>query len=126
MTDRLQACARLAGLRLLIAEDDGLLGMHLEDQLRDAGCEVVGFATSLKQAVDLARSSATDGAVLDINLGGEMVYEAAEALRDRGIPFVFLTGYEGMTIPPSFRGRPVVQKPFRFDDLARLMSAWRK
>ena len=81
---------------------------------------MVGPATRLAEAVSLARQADIDVAILDVNLAGEFVWEAAEALQDRAIPFVFSTGYDSESILPSrFAGSPIISKPFLLEDLER-------
>ena len=64
-----------------------------EDAFIEFGCTVVGPASSLKQGMQLIEEHAVDGAVLDVNLRGEMVFPLADALAERFIPFVYVTGY---------------------------------
>src|SRR3712207_9551920 len=93
----------LRGKRVLVVEDDYFLAEDMRTDLERAGAEVVGPIPRLKQALDLlARGERLDGTVLDINLAGEMVYPLADALRERGVPFVFATGYEEKNIPSCY------------------------
>ena len=102
----------LRGRRILVVEDDYFLAEDMRTNLERAGAEVVGPIPRLKQALDLlARSERLDGAVLDINLAGEMVYPLADALRERGVPFVFATGYDEKNIPPRYADVPWCPKP---------------
>lgn len=99
--------------RVLIVEDEGLVALLIEDLLTDLGCEVVASCDSIRSAMEwLERGSAPDGALLDVNLGGELVYPVAEALARLEIPFVFVTGYGAEGIAPPFKGRPTIKKPF--------------
>src|SRR5690242_12307025 len=83
----------IAGLRLLVVEDEMLIAMTIEDVLSDLGCTVVGPASSVAKAMDLLGKEEIDGAILDLNLKGEQAIPVAQALQDRGTPFFFLTGY---------------------------------
>src|SRR5690606_28701228 len=95
----------LAGLRILIVEDELLVALELETMLGSLGCEVVGPAARLEKALNLAETEELDGAVLDVNLRGKPVYPVAAALGARGIPFIFSTGYSNSsTVPGAFRG----------------------
>ncbi len=115
----------LRGLRVLIVEDEAMLASLLEDYLTDLGCEVVGPALHMKDAIALAREAAIDGATLDVNIVGEKVYPVADILTERGIPFVFLTGYGAAGLRESDMGRPVLQKPHFLERLVDIMEGWR-
>lgn len=103
----------LAGLRILIVEDEPLVGMLEEDLLREEGCEVVGPATNVRQALALVAAERLDGAVLDVNLGAEQVFPVADALALAGVPFIFVTGYGQHGVTGVHIGRPMLQKPFK-------------
>jgi CheY-like chemotaxis protein len=99
------------GLRVLVVEDEYLVALLLEEDLRSAGCIIVGPHTSLAAATAAGVSEPLDLAVLDVNLNGEMVYPLADHLAGRGIPLVFLTGYGAGHFPERFRTAPRVSKP---------------
>ena len=101
----------LQGKRVLVVEDDALLLMSLQDMLADFGCAVAGCAMALEPALQMARDLPVDLAVLDVNLGGEMVTPVAEFLAGKGVPFVFATGYDSHIVP-SLIDRPRVAKPY--------------
>ena len=104
----------LAGSRLLLVEDEAIVAMMIEDQLIDLGCVVVSVVASVSEglaAID-QKASALDAAVLDVNLGNEKVYPVAERLKERGIPFIFSTGYGLAGIAPDFSEIPALAKPF--------------
>jgi CheY-like chemotaxis protein len=101
----------------MIVEDEGLLCLMLEDYLNELGCEVVAIASRLPDALHKAQQVAMDVAVLDINLAGEMSYPVAELLRTRDIPFLFCTGYGMAGLPPALRDAPLLEKPYRMDQL---------
>ena len=104
---------------VLIVEDEMCLAMLLQDLLEDAGYRVLK-AARLPAAVALAESGEIDAAMLDINLGGTEVFPAAQALRKRGIPFLFTSGYGCKGLPPEYRHSPMLQKPY---DAALLQQA---
>lgn len=84
----------LAGRRVLVAEDEPLLALEMEEVLRGLGCEVLGPAATLEEALRLAAAPGrVDAAVLDINLAGRPSFPAADHLAGRGVPVVFATGY---------------------------------
>jgi CheY-like chemotaxis protein len=98
-------------MRVLVVEDEGLIALMLEDMIEDMGCDVAYSAGSVAQALAwIERDGRTDVALLDVNLGGETVFPVAEALRARGIPFVFATGY-GDGHDPRFGDAPNLGKP---------------
>jgi len=114
--------AKLAGLRVLVVEDEMMVSMLIEDMLSDLGCVVVGPASRLDEALDLAKASELDCAVLDVNLGGQPIFPLADLLRERGRPFAFATGYGDAGLRDVDKGTPVLQKPFREGDLARVLG----
>jgi CheY-like chemotaxis protein len=117
--------ANLAGLRVLVVEDEMMVSMLIEDMLTDLGCLVVGPASRLDEAVELAKTSELDCAVLDVNLGGQPIFPLADLLRERGKPFAFATGYGDAGIRDVDKGTSVLQKPFREGDLARVLGELR-
>ena len=120
MTD---AASRLAGLRVLVVEDEALVAMLLEDYLTDLGCIVVNVAGTLAHGLTLVNDPALtiDGATLDINLGGEAVFPIADVLAERGIPFVFASGYGIAGLAARFAGCPVIAKPFGLERLKTVL-----
>jgi DNA-binding response OmpR family regulator len=102
------------GSRILVVEDEYLLADDLYHTLTDAGAEVLGPIASVEDATAfIAREPSIDAAVLDVNLRGEMVFPVADALRERGVPFAFATGYDEWALPERFAKAPRVEKPFQ-------------
>jgi CheY-like chemotaxis protein len=97
---------------VLIVEDDVLLGMAIGVCVEDAGYAVAGLARSVDAALATLSHETVDAALLDVNLQGELVYPVANALAERGVPFVFVTGHPAGDIPEKHRHRPVVPKPY--------------
>jgi CheY-like chemotaxis protein len=117
------ASSQLAGHRLLIVEDNLLVADLLCDFLTDRGFHVVGPCARLARALALVAEAEIDGAFLDVNLAGEYCFPLADLLRQRGVPFAFLTGYgESTVIPKSFDDVPVLSKPFHPPDLVGVMA----
>jgi DNA-binding response OmpR family regulator len=108
----------LQGTRVLVVEDEAMLSLSLEDMLRDLGCVVAGTAAKLDDAMQMARTTDFDVALLDVNLGGKRVDPVAEAIRERGTPIVFITGY-GKTAASGF----VLEKPHNAADLERTLNS---
>ncbi|MBX3480527.1 MAG: PAS domain-containing protein [Caulobacter sp.] len=112
--------AGVDGLNLLIVEDATLLALELEAGLTEAGARVVGAAADVEEALVLAEGD-LDAAVLDVNLGGQMIGPVAERLQARGIPFVFATGYGEQRMPALFNA-PVVRKPYDIQQIVRAVA----
>jgi len=108
--------------RILVVEDEMLIGMLLEDMLIDMGHEVVGIVPRVNEALASVQEKAFDAAILDVHLNGQTAFPVAEALIERGIPFVFATGYGERGLPEKYQGCPVLQKPFSKDDLERMLK----
>jgi CheY-like chemotaxis protein len=89
------ARGRLAGRRILLVEDEPLVALDVEETLRGLGCQVVGPAATLAEALRLVEGAAPlpDAAVLDVNLGGQAAFPVADLLVRQGVPVVFATGY---------------------------------
>ncbi|MBU3971474.1 MAG: response regulator [Alphaproteobacteria bacterium] len=99
--------------RVLIVEDESLVAMLLETILEDMGCTPVGPASTIDEGLALATGAEPlDAALLDVNVAGRQVFPIAEALKARGVPFVFSTGYGESGLSDEWRGHPTVQKPF--------------
>ncbi len=105
--------APLSGRRVLIVEDESLVAMLLETILEDMGCTPVGPAANIDDGLRLAvEETPLDAALLDVNVAGRQVFPVAEALKARGVPFIFSTGYGESGLPDAWRGQPTIQKPF--------------
>lgn len=83
------------------------------------------MATRLDDALEKATTLSFDVALLDVNLNGEAIDSVAQALAQRGVPFVFATGYGSSNVPAAFRSAPVMQKPFRLRDVERALRTAR-
>lgn len=104
--------------RVVIVEDEALIAMLLEEMLADRGFEVAGHAANLDEGCELARTLEFDAAILDVSLAGEEVFPVADILRERGLPFVFTTGYGAAGLPPAWSDCPVFTKPYDIEPLA--------
>lgn len=107
-------------LRILIAEDEIVVALFMEDMLTDFGYQVAGVVGRLDDA--MAYPPGYDMAILDVHLNGQPVFEFADHLAARGTPFVFATGYGERGIPERHRGRPVLQKPYGPEELKRVLD----
>jgi CheY-like chemotaxis protein len=107
--------------RVLVVEDESLVAMLLEDILADCGCEVVGPAATIADALALVRLGGVDLALLDVNLGaGVTSFPVADALKALAVPFIFVTSYGPGGVRADLRCAPVVPKPI---DIAALQRA---
>ena len=111
---------------VLVVEDEPLVGLLTRELLDQMGYSVVGPVVNLKDALRAAGETDLECAVLDVNLGGEMVFPLAKLLSDRHIPFAFLTGYEKEVIEQGYGSRPVLQKPIAAGELEEVMRAMRR
>jgi len=112
--------ANIRGLKVLIVEDAVLLALELEAGLEEAGAIVAGNAAELDEGLSMIDLD-IDAAVLDANLNGASVAPLAEALRARGTPFVFATGYGERGAPEGFDA-PVVRKPYNVHQIVRALA----
>ncbi len=114
----------LESLRVLVVEDNLLLAEVTKILLEESGCQVVGPAGWLQRGLELAEHAPLDGAILDINLHGDMSFAIAEVLSRRGVPFVFVTGYEDRSIVPmAYRSAPRLDKPVADERLIEVLVA---
>ena len=109
--------------RELLVEDEALVAMMIQETLNEFGYQVVGPLNTASEALAAAREGHFDAAVLDINLGDGLVYTVAEILGVRGVPFVFVTGYDADSVDPRFSEVPILQKPIERDMLQRIFMA---
>lgn len=114
--------ASLQGRRILIVEDLYFLADDMRADFEQAGAEVIGPVGRISDALDLLKSGVLlDGAVLDVNLAGEMSYPVADALRARCVPFVFATGYDADAIPAAYAGVTRCIKPIEPVKIAKAL-----
>jgi len=121
MNTSLQASTTLAGVNVLVVEDDYLIAKEVAMILQAHGASVLGPVPDVSRSRTLLSSSTPDCAVLDINLKSQFVFELAEELRDRGVPAIFATGYDASFLPRSLRDAPCLYKPVDPRDLVRLV-----
>ncbi|MGF1619177.1 MAG: response regulator [Rhodomicrobiaceae bacterium] len=108
--------------QVLVVEDEGMVAMLLEDMLADLGHQVVATVGNIERASELVADTGFDLAILDVNLNGRHTYPLAETLQQRGIPFVFATGYGRSGLEAKWKDTPVLQKPFTEQDLQRVIQ----
>jgi len=105
---------------VMIVEDEALVAMVVTESLTNLGCSVVGPFSRCSEAMAAIESDEIDAAILDVNLDGEMVYPLADMLAERGVPFIFVTGYGAESIDSRFAHIPVIQKPVERHVLQRI------
>ena len=103
--------------RILVVEDEDMMADDLRRDLERLGARVVGPVARVSDALTLLKS---EGALDGVNLGGETVFPVADALRARGIPFVFSTGYDEWALPDAYTAVPRCEKPI---DVPRVTRA---
>lgn len=108
--------------RVLIVEDEALVGMAMEDALSFLGIDVAGIAGTVDEALAQVERANFDGAILDVQLHGKDILPVVESLERRGIPFVFATGYGRAGVPEKYRDAPVLQKPFMPAELRDVLA----
>jgi CheY-like chemotaxis protein len=111
----------LAGRRVLVVEDEMLIAMEIGDVLKALGCEVVGPAAKLEDALELSGKETFDAAILDVTIRGGQVFPVAEKLLERNIPFVLASRYGDWALPETMRDLPRLTKPFTATDLEDLV-----
>jgi PAS domain S-box-containing protein len=111
----------LAGKRLLMVEDEFLVGMMVKKNLESLGAVVIGPYARLADGIAAAKANGLDGALLDFNLGGKLADPLADLLIARNVPFVFITGYQRDSIDRRYANIPVLQKPIEADTLERIL-----
>jgi len=109
-------CPMASDRRILLVEDDVLIGMMLADMFDALDLPEPAQATSNEEALALIAAESLAGALVDINLGDEKGWPVADALAERGIPFAFTSG-GGDVLPPAHAHRKLITKPFRISDI---------
>lgn len=108
--------------RVLIVEDNLLVAMDEQIMVEQCGCIVLGPVGTVYEALALIAENSLDGAVLDVDLGGERVWPVTDRLEARNVPFVLATGYTREEVPERFRERPMLTKPVTLDALRRMLG----
>ena len=105
----------LLSARVLILEDDYYQAQDSKDRLEKAGAEVVTMTGAIEVASALLDTHSIDCGLLDVNLAGQMSFDLARSLTARGVPVIFLTGYEATYLPPDLAGMPIITKPIDWE-----------
>jgi CheY-like chemotaxis protein len=116
-----QAHKPLAGRRILVAEDEGLIALELERMLEGFGCHVIGPLASVAEVKERAERGDLDGALLDVNLRGQRIFEILPTLQKLGLRLIITSGYaDDALFPAAFRAMPRIAKPFDERELQRI------
>jgi DNA-binding response OmpR family regulator len=115
---------RLSGLRVLIVEDNFNIAVGLARHLKAQGAEIAGPAGTISEALALIdNTERIDHAALDINIRGALVYPVVDALRSKGVPVLFMTGYDQKTVRQGYDDIPCLQKPFTIERLIEAIGS---
>jgi DNA-binding response OmpR family regulator len=101
--------------RILVLEDERLIALMLADWLVELGCETVGPAYTVPQALELIGANSLNAAILDVSLGDHNCTPAADLLQTRGVPFAFATGRRADEFLGRYPGAPMLSKPYEFE-----------
>jgi CheY-like chemotaxis protein len=108
---------------VLVVEDNFILATEMKNKLELIGVEVVGPIATVADALRLIKETPVlDAALLDINLRDSKVYPVADALRDLGVPIIFVTGYDLNDIPDTYRDVPRCTKPQHLGQILRALA----
>jgi CRP-like cAMP-binding protein len=108
--------------RILVLEDNYLTADSLCELVRDCGYDVAGAVGRVESAFEILQEREVDGAIVDINLHGDLSFPVCHELQRRNVPFVFLSGYDGPVIPDAFRSRRLLSKPIDRGDLRMALA----
>ncbi|MFS0736311.1 response regulator [Sphingomonas sp. 1P06PA] len=98
---------------VLLVEDEPLIAMMLEDFIETLGHSLAGSCDTVEDALAAVAAGGFDLAILDVHLrGGEPCWPIADALEERGIPFVLATGGHVADPPARHAGVRTLSKPF--------------
>jgi light-regulated signal transduction histidine kinase (bacteriophytochrome) len=116
--------AVLASHDILLVEDSLIIALDAEDIANRLGAASVTTAATVEGALEFIDAARPTVAMLDINLGDRHSYPIADRLAEVGVPFIFATGYGEQANPPiEHRGRPIVQKPYTLENVARAFDS---
>lgn len=115
--------SRLDGLKVLVVEDDCLIAAAMCAALEGLGAEVIGPASTVEEGLSRLDSAEVEGAILDVNLGADLVYPIADRLIAQKVPIVFSTGFPVFEMPIQYWHLPRQDKPYCGTELAKRLAA---
>lgn len=107
---------------IFLVEDEALIRMMIAGMVEELGHRVVAEAGSIEAAQPIAESFQFDLAILDVNVGGELILPIVRALERRKLPFLFASGYETTGLPDGYRSCLMLRKPFITEQLGRAIE----
>ena len=110
-------------MKVFVVEDDVMILLSTEIMLEELGCQVVGTAMGLDEALSKCSFVECDVALLDVNIRGDRSFPVADILATRRVPFVFATGYGRDSIPVQYREIPFVNKPYSLSELRHALAS---
>ena len=108
--------------RVLVVEDEPLIAMMVKDWLGELGCQTVGPANTVAQALGLIAGAPVDAALLDVSLRNQDCSEVAEALHKQGVPFAFATGHATTGLATRYAQALSLSKPYDFEAVRGVMA----
>ena len=112
--------------RVLVVEDELLVGLQLSQDLEDQGYCVIGPACTIEQGIELVREGGIDCALIDVRLGDATSGPIASLLREKDIPFALTTGFDGQhPVDHVFEGAPRLSKPYNASSISTLLQSLR-
>jgi CheY-like chemotaxis protein len=108
--------------QVFLVEDETMLAMLIEEMLQDLDYSIAFHASTLEAGMTFALTGQYDLAILDINIIGGTSFPIAAAIEQRGIPFVFCSGYGPLGIPEQWAHRHCVAKPFSAEQLSEALG----
>ena len=114
---------RIAGLNILLVENEALIAMDVAALLAKTECRVVGPCSNVADALNAIARERIDCAILDVNLGREHTLHLADTLTARAVPFIWMSGYDSEMLPPRHQRRPFIAKPFAAEVLFDALAA---
>jgi CheY-like chemotaxis protein len=108
--------------RILVADDEPLIAMVIEDWLTELQCEPVGPVGTVREALALIDANPPDAAILDVRLADGPSYDIADRLRTLKVPFAFASGQDAGDIEVRFQDAPLLSKPFDFDQVRKVLA----
>jgi CheY-like chemotaxis protein len=110
------------GGSVFLVEDEVMIRMMVADMLEELGYSVAAETGEIGEAIRLVQCTEFDLAILDVNVNGKVISPVADLITARNRPFIFATGYGSSGLPPEYRDRPALQKPFQIETLARMID----